>query len=261
MRTGAIYQIKNKVNGKRYIGSTVDFDMRKRLHASMLRKGSHHSMVLQRAFSKYGEDAFEYAIIEGGIQEQDLIRREQWFIDSQCPEYNSNKVAGKPPPTNTHSEESLRKRAAALHKPILQYRIDSGTLRDRSGRLNVSMTLIREWESIAAASKALGIGNPSISECCLGIHKSAGGFVFKFKDNHIQYSPKLMAKLSSGERRQMTANRSSRKYQIITPSGDVVVVHGLNKYCKENGLNVKSAYNLASGCKKTYRGYSIARIE
>ena len=66
-----IYSIRNKANGKLYVGSTVDFASRWANHRCQLRKGSHDNSYLQRAWVKYGEDAFEFAVLvecpEGGL--------------------------------------------------------------------------------------------------------------------------------------------------------------------------------------------------
>jgi len=43
--------------------------------------------------------------------------------------------------------------------------------------------LIKEWYSISQASKELGIGSNSITTCCKGEYKSAGGFIWKYKDD------------------------------------------------------------------------------
>lgn len=60
-----IYKIENKVNGKIYIGSTVrPFYIRKYEHLSSLRDNIHYNSYLQRSFNKYGEDNFEFIIIE-----------------------------------------------------------------------------------------------------------------------------------------------------------------------------------------------------
>lgn len=38
---------------------------------------------------------------------------------------------------------------------------------------------IKEWESLTDASNALNISHSSISQCCAGVRKSCGGFVWK----------------------------------------------------------------------------------
>lgn len=59
MKSG-IYQIRNTEDGKVYIGSTVNFRKRKNQHYSKLKIGKHHNRKLQRAWSKYGEEAFKF---------------------------------------------------------------------------------------------------------------------------------------------------------------------------------------------------------
>lgn len=98
MATG-IYCIRNKVNTKIYIGSAaVSLRQRFHLHRSKLRLGQHHSHHLQAAWNKYGEEAFEFFIVEECSPENCLIL-EQYYIDyyDTCnPEcgYNSAPVAG-----------------------------------------------------------------------------------------------------------------------------------------------------------------------
>ena len=58
-----IYSIKNKVNGKCYIGSTNNPRVRWSKHKGDLNRNTHHSFVLQRAWNKYGEANFEFNIL------------------------------------------------------------------------------------------------------------------------------------------------------------------------------------------------------
>lgn len=60
---GYIYAIRNRVNGHAYIGSTKGYKSRWHSHRSSLRRKTHHSFVLQRAWDKYGEDAFEFKVL------------------------------------------------------------------------------------------------------------------------------------------------------------------------------------------------------
>ena len=49
-----VYQIKNLINGKLYIGSSIDVDKRLKSHFSALDKGCHNNAYLQNAWNKYG---------------------------------------------------------------------------------------------------------------------------------------------------------------------------------------------------------------
>lgn len=91
-----IYAITNLKNGKRYVGSTTNFEQRKKEHLKWLIGCYHHSIALQRAFNKYKINNFEFSILEIVDNADDLIKKEQYYIDLKS-EYNSNKVAGRPP--------------------------------------------------------------------------------------------------------------------------------------------------------------------
>lgn len=77
---GFIYLILNQINGKYYIGSTTNWKKRKRSHFKQLRKGIHHSLYLQRAFNKYGENNFIFILIETCYFNPQI--REQGLLDS-----------------------------------------------------------------------------------------------------------------------------------------------------------------------------------
>ena len=78
MKSG-IYKIVNKVNSKYYLGSSKDFHVRKLRHFNELRKGNHHNIYLQRAFNKYGEENFEFVILE---ECENTLEREQELLNS-----------------------------------------------------------------------------------------------------------------------------------------------------------------------------------
>lgn len=74
-----IYKILCKKNNKVYIGQTVNLNKRMMEHFNDLRKGKHHSLKLQRAFDKYGEEFFEHSLIEI-VPENIADDREKYWI-------------------------------------------------------------------------------------------------------------------------------------------------------------------------------------
>lgn len=77
-----IYKIVNKVDGKYYVGSTKDFNNRWRTHKSTLSKNIHPNDYLQRAWNKYGEQSFEFIIIElTNSLKTTLLEVEQCYLD------------------------------------------------------------------------------------------------------------------------------------------------------------------------------------
>jgi group I intron endonuclease len=96
-KTGCIYAILNTVNGKGYIGQTINFKQRKAKHLSMVRSTSVHSsnynMVIYKAMRKYGINSFSWSIIEEDIAQDDLDALEIYYIDffgTYFTGYNSN---------------------------------------------------------------------------------------------------------------------------------------------------------------------------
>lgn len=84
-RRSGIYEIVNKINGYRYIGKSKNVANRLGQHKSLLRNNHHiyrtgKLSLLQKAWNKYGEDAFEFKIIEF-CEVDKLNEREQYWID------------------------------------------------------------------------------------------------------------------------------------------------------------------------------------
>lgn len=76
-----IYQIKNLINNKIYIGSSVKIKSRWSQHIHYLNKNIHDNKHLQHAWNKYGADAFEFTILEIINDKTKLIEREQVWIE------------------------------------------------------------------------------------------------------------------------------------------------------------------------------------
>jgi group I intron endonuclease len=85
-----VYKIVNKISGKFYIGSAArvhhrpsccGFYSRWTLHISDLNRNLHHCQPLQRAWHKYGEDAFDFIILEF-VESEKCEEVEQTYLDN-----------------------------------------------------------------------------------------------------------------------------------------------------------------------------------
>lgn len=59
-----IYKIENTVNGKVYIGQSVDIKKRWKAHRSELCNNTHDNIYLQADWNEYGEGAFTFEVIK-----------------------------------------------------------------------------------------------------------------------------------------------------------------------------------------------------
>ena len=75
-----IYKIENKVNGKVYIGQSIDIEHRWSGHKSKLRNNKHQNDYLQKSWNKYGEDNFDFSVI-CECNKEDLDNKEIYYID------------------------------------------------------------------------------------------------------------------------------------------------------------------------------------
>jgi len=90
-----IYKITNLENGLVYVGSTVNFNRRKRCHLRELRNNKHSSKELQADFNCLDESWFQFDILELVYDSSTIFDRERyWIKDHRAMEesfgYNKN---------------------------------------------------------------------------------------------------------------------------------------------------------------------------
>jgi group I intron endonuclease len=86
IKLSGIYKIQH-IDGKMYVGSAINIDKRWKLHLAQLHSNRHHSILLQRAWNKYGEVAFKFEVLEivDNPTKELLEEREQFWMDYyQC---------------------------------------------------------------------------------------------------------------------------------------------------------------------------------
>jgi group I intron endonuclease len=115
--SSAIYAIVNNVTRDMYVGSAVVVNRRWSAHRRDLVKQCHYNTRLQRAYDKYGADAFDWEIVQFVDKKTDLIAREQFWMNFFTPVYNGRPIANSPLGTK-HSDETRAKMSAAAKKKV-----------------------------------------------------------------------------------------------------------------------------------------------
>lgn len=107
MKNSGVYAFTSPSGGQ-YVGSTANLTKRLSEHLRALRRGTHCNCALQKAFNKYGESDIKFEVL-AYCDRQDLIGREQRFIDSLEPRYNLARVAGSVLGIKRTAEQNARR--------------------------------------------------------------------------------------------------------------------------------------------------------
>ena len=88
-----VYKITNTITGDFYIGSSKNVKSRWRSHKVPSTWERFPNNPLYLNMKKYGIDKFEFEILEE-VEIDRLKEKEQWFIETLKPAYNSNRANG-----------------------------------------------------------------------------------------------------------------------------------------------------------------------
>lgn len=76
-----VYRIRNKVNGRFYIGSSSDFNTRKKAHEAQINQGVHASYLLENDLSLRGLQDFEFKVLRQFETREGMLKLEQALIN------------------------------------------------------------------------------------------------------------------------------------------------------------------------------------
>lgn len=117
-RVSGLYKIVNKANGKFYIGSSDNINRRFSRHLLDLSKDRHDNEHLQKAWKKYGKEAFVFEIYKS-CEPLNLLEEEQkeldiWVGKDEC--YNMRRDAKCPVNIGEHRSEEIKRKISLAQK-------------------------------------------------------------------------------------------------------------------------------------------------
>lgn len=191
-----IYKIINLLNGKVYIGQSINIYQRWLSHKSHLRAGTHHGDHLQNSWNKYGEKKFKFEIlIQCTIELLDKL--EDFYITKyNSTDYNfgyNTELPGKRFSEKTKKKMSLAKKGNPKYKDNL-IKARHTRLANRLPILQFSLegNLIKKWDNREELVKALNIPDLSqVLKCTRSITNHAYGYRWKLfsKENPLLELP------------------------------------------------------------------------
>lgn len=191
-----IYKIENMNNGKFYIGSSKRVEARWSNHKKDLKQQRHHSVYLQASYNKHGVDNFTFEIIEL-CEEDKLLEREQFYLDTLKPAYNTEKIAGKPPIDPVRSSRVAKANWASGKWDYTLRAIE---------RIDPNSGEIKEYKSMSEAERD-GFEQGSVWACVAGKKASFSNYYWQYADGStpatsVQYEKvfrKVIGESVSGE--------------------------------------------------------------
>lgn len=229
-----IYLIKNKVNGKPYVGQSIEVERRWAEHrrSSSNVKALDYNTPLHRAFRKYGIDNFEFSILESHVPHGELNSRENHYmreLQSLSKGYNQTITS-----RNGISPEELNKRRE------LKYGVTKEKLKSQliSG-------------SFASVSKLYGVSDNAIRKWCKSFGLPTKASYYETDEKKRAYATRMsqVSKDSSANKRKVNMVDLSNgevlmSFQSIADAGSYV------------GVKYSNISRVLSGERKTAKGYS-----
>jgi len=271
-----VYMHVNKINNKKYIGITMQKP------ENRWSKGNHYksSPHFYSSIKKYGWDGFEHLILFENLSAKDAKNKEIELIaeyKSINKEYGYNcTIGGEGATGHKHTKEAIEKMriASTGNVPSLEtrekmrktmtgrimnaewkQRISDSHKGDKNPsakavvQLDSNYKLIKEYSCARYAEKELGINVVNISQVCIGTGKSAGGYIFMFKEDYDNKKSTLINK---------SVNIKPYRIPVIQMSLDgeeIFTFASVNEASKQLNIDHKGISNVCKLKQKTSGGF------
>lgn len=230
---GIIYKYTNKINGKVYIGQTIDEKRRKQEHSLARENSRFHASI-----RKYGFNNFEYKVLFriNCSNKQDLFNTLD-IKEALAIKYfdSTNQDKGYNISLGGQSNNIFFKNKS---KRIIQ--------------LDINKNKLREWNSIREASRILGFDNSQISKACK--------YNFSYKNYYwifeTDYNEETLHKLHVTYKKEVVLSNEIEPIIQIDLNGNIINEWKNIKYAsKFLGISISSIRDVINHRYNTAGGY------
>ena len=251
--------IKCKVNGKYYIGQSTSIKSRWNTHKQKLNKNEHPTKDLQEDWNSYGEDEFEFKIIQECTKDELLILEQKYISEYNALENGYNKTIGGNSMEGYICSEETRKKLSEINSgennPFYGKNWDDygGHPKGMLGKQHTEETK----EKIGKQSK----GRTHTEETKKKLSEINKGKTMSEETKRKLSESKKGKKLSEEHKRKISENHANLKGKdspcsimliAILPSGLILEPMCQNELCNLLGVNVSVIMNL----RKTGKSYN-----
>jgi group I intron endonuclease len=226
-----IYRITNLVNGKTYIGQSIDIKRRFCDHRCI----SHESNIhLKRALKKYGKDNFRYEVLEE-CDISELDEKEIYYISTLKPEYN---IA-------SGGQSSLRAYPEEVKKVISQKaKAQWERMTDEEKRYRIEHNLKGQPKGhpvSAETREKLRDENLGKKQSAETINKRKQTFIEKKKNGYVQ--------TNAGHRKKIICVETGEIFDSVKETGEHL------------NVNPSNISHVLKGRQKSVKGYHFEYLE
>ena len=221
MKIAGVYYIKCLITNKYYIGSSINIKSRFNAHKRKLILQKHSNNILQNQWNKYGEQNFEFKILEEvkisedtsnqvRLLEQKYFEDERYNIDLNCV-----------------------KKVIITKDDFDQYRQSCRVYKiSKETKEKISKTLKER-----------------------GINQEEQQFMKKRWQEEKLLHPEKWER--SEQVRKAIGERSQKEYKFIY-NDEIIHVINLKQFCSDKQLHYKTMHKVTKGIRKQYKGYTKA---
>lgn len=232
-----IYQIRNTVNQKIYIGSTRQKKPRARWdtgHVNFLRKGTHNNAKLQHSWNKHGEKAFVFEVLEifEWKEHVEIEIKEQEYIDRLDPFYNIMKKVVR-------------------NEGLIPY-----TVKRQSKHYILTKPC---GEEIAVENLKKFCRENDLSPSCMygvekGLHSHHQGWLCRRAGMSKEEFEKIQRKKKPFKSKH---NPEGLQYEVVSPTGEIFLCDRLKEFCREHNLGHSAMRSVLKGDCRHNKGWRV----
>lgn len=225
-----IYEIRNVVNNKVYIGQTTKIVNKRWVeHQYKLNKNCHENDHLQKAWNKYGKNKFIFKILRVAKNIKELNRLEELYIKKNKNGYNIRKGGNN-------------KSQALISKLKISKTLKPGGWPDLMGPDGKIYNVL----SLATFCKEHNLTASVLNKVMIGKCRHHKGWKLPNTDISIskeEYRSKLM--------------RPQGFPRLLSPDGKCYEIKTLSGFAKEHNLFYGTLCKVISGERRQHRGWTI----
>jgi group I intron endonuclease len=247
-----IYMIKNFLNGKVYIGKTVNLYRRKHQHFKELRKKEHKNFYLQNSFNKYGIKNFEFIVIE--YADIEFLSKSEYYwceyFKSYERKYGYNLDIIDINGLSIRSYESIVKQKKTVSlKPKLSRK---GSLNHSSKKVyqyDLNGFFIKEHESCHIAAEFLG-DRQKFSAISHAARKKLFRYKYQWRYEYLEKIDKYdinLKKEISKENGKITSKKIMSKN---IKNGEILIFNSISEASKILNIGISNISRIAKGERK-----------